>query len=364
MNAFTASDFTCYPAASQVPKDFYNLLEVYLDAVFKPSLDKLSFLQEGWRLDFDEDKLVYKGIVFNEMKGALTNPNSRLHEAMMAALCPDLTYGINSGGEPLEIPNLTYEGLLDFHRTYYHPSRCIFFFYGNLPIEGHLEFIDRHVLSAAEQLPAVAPIPPQKRFTQPVRVSQPYPFSAEDDPKERAMMALTWLCSSILDQERVLALQLIEMILMGTDAAPLKRALLESGLCKQAGSYVDGEMSEVPFVLILKGCEPANTQALEGVVLNCLQKTVNEGFSQQLVEGAIHQLELSRREITGDHYPFGISLFMRAVPLMQHGGEIEDSLRIDSLFKQLREKVKDPSYLSNILQEELIENSHRVSATL
>ncbi len=141
MNALTGQDFTCYPASSQVEKDFYNLLEVYLDAVFFPELKKMSFHQEGHRLQFAEGKLQFQGVVYNEMKGAMTSSESRLWQAIAKHLLPNLPYAYNSGGDPLEIPSLSYEELLEFHRAFYHPSRCLFFFYGNLPLHKHLDFI-------------------------------------------------------------------------------------------------------------------------------------------------------------------------------------------------------------------------------
>lgn len=132
MNALTGQDFTCYPASSQVEKDFYNLLEVYLDAVFEPELKKMSFMQEGHRLGLSDpanpnSPLQFDGIVYNEMKGSLSSPESRLWESVLKHLTPDLPYAVNSGGDPKEITNLTYEELKQFHKTFYHPSRCIFF---------------------------------------------------------------------------------------------------------------------------------------------------------------------------------------------------------------------------------------------
>ena len=151
MNALTGSDFTCYPAATLVKKDFYNLLDVYLDAVFHPNLDELSFLQEGHRLEFQDNDnvdspLIFKGIVYNEMKGSLASSDTRLWKLMMHELYPTLPYRFNSGGDPEEIPNLSYQELLDFHKTYYHPSNCLFYFYGNLPLEEHLDFLSEKLL--------------------------------------------------------------------------------------------------------------------------------------------------------------------------------------------------------------------------
>ena len=157
MNALTGADFTCYPAASQVKKDFFNLLDVYVDSVFHPSLKKESFLQEGHRLEFANKEepsspLTFQGIVFNEMKGALASGEARLNECVMEALFPDITYGVNSGGDPKEIVKLTYEELQAFHEEYYHPSRCLYYFYGNIPLEEHLTYLEENVLKGVEKL--------------------------------------------------------------------------------------------------------------------------------------------------------------------------------------------------------------------
>ena len=170
MNAFTGSDFTCYPASSEIEKDFYNLLDVYANCVFHPKLHKYSFLQEGHRLEFSNQKkatshLQYKGIVYNEMKGAMSSPDDRLWHTMMEKLTPDLTYAYNSGGEPKNIPDLTYEELKKFHKKYYHPSHCLFYFYGNIPTKKHLDFLEENILKNVEK---VSPLPSrkkQKRFT-------------------------------------------------------------------------------------------------------------------------------------------------------------------------------------------------------
>lgn len=369
MNALTGADFTCYPAASQVEKDFYNLLEVYLDAVFKPKLTKSSFLQEGHRLEFLEPEdpnspLLFKGIVFNEMKGALATGEARLSEALMEALYPDLTYGINSGGEPKVIPSLTYEELKAFHAKYYHPSRCLFFFYGNLPLEQHLAFLDAHAFKGVEKLPPLDFLPKQPRFSEKVEKKLTYPISEDEDREAKTMIGMGWLTCSILEQEELLALTVLDIVLMGTDAAPLKKALLKSSLCKQTDSVIDGEMSEIPFVLICKGCEGANADALENVVRKTLSEIVEEGLPPHLVEGAIHQLEMSRTEITGNSSPYGLHLFFRAALLKQHGGNPEDGLRVHTLFEHLRKKVEDPHYLTDLIQKQLIDNPHCVRVVM
>ncbi len=366
MNALTGSDFTCYPASSQVPKDFYNLLEVYLDAVFHPLLNELSFMQEGWRLEYTNptdpnSPLEYKGIVFNEMKGVMASGTSRLNEAINQQLFPDLTYGHNSGGEPRDIPALSYEELKAFHTKFYHPSRCLFFFYGNLPIRGHLDFISEHLLDHVEAVPALPAIPLQKRFIAPVYRELTYPISPDEDPASKTMISFAWLTCHILEQLELLALNVIEIALMDTDASPLKKALLKSGLCKQTYSYLEAEISEVPFVIIAKGCEPEDGNALEAVIKNTLRQVAEEGIPKQLIDNAMHQLEFHRSEITGDSAPFGLSLFMRSCLLKQHGGMPEDGLMIHTHFEQLRIQLReDPRFLEGLIVKHLLENQHFV----
>ncbi|NGX42692.1 MAG: hypothetical protein K940chlam7_00976 [Chlamydiae bacterium] len=366
MNAFTGADFTCYPAASQVPKDFYNLLEVYLDAVFNPNLKKLSFMQEGHRLEFEtptdsSSPLEYKGIVFNEMKGAMSTPDSRMNEAVDEALFPEITYGFNSGGDPKIIPELTYQQLLDFHAKYYHPSRCLFFFYGNIPLEKHLDFIEKHALKGIEKKEPLPLIPKQPKFSKPKKNVIGYPFAAEEDPNERSLITFSWLTCHILEQEELLALSILCIVLLSTDASPLKKVLLKSGFCKQVSAHLSDDMSEIPLLITLRGCNAENVEVLEQVILNTLNEIYKNGVPEDLIENAIHQVEFHRSEIAGDSYPYGLSLFLRAGLLKQHGGKPEDILMVHSLCNQLRKRFReDKTYLTSLIQKHLLFNRHFV----
>lgn len=352
MNAMTGSDFTCYPAASQVEKDFYNLLEVYLDAVFFPELKEMSFLQEGHRFEFDPH-LMYKGVVYNEMKGSLSNPETRLWQEVSKYLTPDLTYAFNSGGDPAEIPDLTYEGLKEFHATYYHPSRCIFFFYGDLPLEKHLNFIDKHVLKDSEKLPPLPKLPKQERFLAPITKQGYYPGAEGKD-----FITFAWLTAGLDNQEDSLALAVLDSILMETDASPLKLALLKSGLCTQADGYLDTEMSELPYAIVCRGSSKEKVEELKALLFKTLEKICKEGIAQEKIEAAIHQLEFSRLEITGDEGPFGLTLFFRSVLPMQHGSLPEDALTVYTQFKKLRLLALDPTYFPTLIKKYLLENPH------
>ena len=366
MNAFTGQDFTCYPAASQVEKDFYNLLEVYLDAVFHPLLKELSFAQEGHRLEFaipddSNSALQYKGVVFNEMKGSLSSPTVRLLEAVNAALFPNTSYGYNSGGDPKEIPYLSYEELLDFHKKYYHPSRCLFFFYGNLPLEKHLEFIQEKILKNVQKKAPLPPIPKQSRFTKKVFKQLYYPIASDEESEDKTIIAFSWLTCSILDQLTVLALNILDIVLMDTDAAYLKKELLRSGLCKQAQSMMDSEINEVVYTLVLKGCSDLAIEPLQALIQNAFIRLVNDGIPQKKLDSALHQLELARSEIGSDQVPFGFSLFARSSLLKQHGGKAEDGLRIHSLFEELATKLREnPAFLREIIMDYFVNNHHHV----
>lgn len=370
MNALTGADFTCYPAASQISKDFYNLLNVYLDAVFRPRILELSFKQEGHRLEFSNSQdpkspLEYKGIVFNEMKGALSSAMSRLSERIGEELFPDITYGYNSGGDPKVIPQLTYEQLKAFHHKYYHPSRCLFFFYGNMPLQGHLDFIAEQTLERSDRLPALEPLPRQPRFSKPKRVAHSYPAALDQEGDEKCYVALAWLTCHILEQEELLALGVLDTVLMDNDASPLRMAILKSGLCKNVSSSLEGEMSEIPWVMFMRGCQEGDADKLEKVVRDTLEEIAQAGIPKRLVESAMHQLELQRTEITGDSAPYGLSLFWRSALLKQHGGNPEDGLLIHSLFSQLRDRIsKDPAYLSSLIRKYTLQNNHCVRVVM
>lgn len=363
MNAMTGDDMTFYPAASQVKKDFYNLLDVYVDAVFFPKLERLSFLQEGHRLEFAEaldssSPLLRKGVVYNEMKGAMASPDARSWYRIVQELYPDTPYRFNSGGEPAVIPQLTYEELRDFHRTFYHPSRCLFFFYGNFPLEEHLEYLERRLLSKTERLPPLPPIATQRRFQTPVRVSDTFPIAPGEELGGKGMILLGWLTARVTDPEEVLALAVLDLLLTGTDASPLKLALLKSGLCKDAGSFISSDMADVPFLLMCKGCEKENADTLEQLVRSELTSVAEKGFAAEQIEAAIHQLEFSRTEIKGDSAPYGLSLFKRCGPLVHFGIAPEVGLRVHTLFRNLRDRFAKPDAIATLIRRYLLNNSH------
>lgn len=365
MNAMTGSDFTCYPAASQVEKDFYNLLEVYLDAVFHPQLKELSFLQEGHHLGFQkaddpQSPLEFKGIVYNEMKGALSSIDSRIWHEISKELMPHLPYAYNSGGDPREIPDLTYAELIEFHETHYHPSRCLFFFYGNFPLKKHLDFLEEYAFKGVQKMAPLDGIHHQPRFSKPKRNTTVYPISETTDLENKTIHSFGFLTTLLLNQTDVLALTILDSVLMDTDVSPLKKRLLDSNLCIEVDSLLDTEMSEIPWVLLLRGCKAEDADLLEKTLFDALREIVKEGIPFPIVEASIHQLEFARTEIGGDHSPFGLTLFWRSGLAQQHGCDPKRSLKIYSLFEELIEQAKNPHFFSPLIEKYLLKNPHFV----
>ena len=361
MNALTGSDFTCYPAASLMAKDFYNILKVYVDSVFFPKLDLCSFLQEGHRLEFEKaddptTPLVRKGIVYNEMKGSLSSPSSLLNEKLSSLLFKDVAYGLNSGGDPKEIPTLTLEELKKFHSTYYHPSRCLFYFYGSFSLAKHITFLEKHILNQSTQQPPLPPLPLQPRFKKPVLKDMHYP--ASDSPLE--YVGVSWLTYPSTDIKKMIALSVLDNLLMDTDASPLKRRILSSSLAEQVYSSLQIEQRESSFSLFMTGTHKTKEE-IQTTLFQFLEEIEKEGFQKKEIERALHQLELQRKEIVRESSPFGLMLFWRSGLLKQQGIDPLSGLETESYFHEIhRELQKNPRYFSELLSEALVKNPHRV----
>lgn len=364
MNALTGSDFTCYPASSQIEKDFYNLLEVYLDAVFHPLITVESFWQEGHRFTLDnQDNLQIEGVVFNEMKGSLSRIETRLWNFIMQHLLSDTPYRYDSGGTPEEIPSLTREELIAFHKKYYDPSRCLFFFYGDIPIEKHLRYLEDTILYKATAKPALPTLPKQSQTPKSKYIHGTFPIQNSESLERQSYIAFTWLTVSIQNQIDLLALSIIDSILMATDASMLCHALLQSNYCRQAYSQMDAEMAEIPYAIICRGCDAKDRDHLEKIVFSTLKTAIAKGFTKFDIDTALHQLEMERTEINRGFGPFGLNLFMRAGLLKQHRCDPEIGIKIHQLFAEILEKVKDPTYLPAIAKKYLVDNPHYLCAT-
>ena len=371
MNAFTSSDWTAYPFASMNRKDFDNLLSVYLDSVFFSKLDPLDFAQEGHRLEFDKpddpsSDLVYRGVVYNEMKGAMSAPTSQLWQNLTSHLFPTTTYHYNSGGEPDHIVDLSYDDLVKFYRHHYHPSNAIFATYGNIPAYEHHEKFEALALKRFDRLEIELPVRDEKRLFAPMRVEQGYAVSEGEGTENKTHIVMGWLLGHSFDLQENLEGQLLSSVLLENSASPLMRALetTDIGHAPSPMCGLEDSNREMTFVCGIEGTEPARREDLEALVESTLQKVVEEGVSQERLEAILHQLELHQREIAGDSFPYGLQLIMHAIAPMVHGGDPVELLDLEPVLATLREKIKDPAYVPNLIRRKLLENPHRVTLTL
>lgn len=370
MNAFTSSDWTAYPFASLNDKDFNNLLDVYLDAAFFSRLDPMDFAQEGHRVEFaepnnPESDLVYKGVVFNEMKGAMSSPTSTLWQTFTKYLFPETTYHHNSGGEPASIPDLTYEQLLEFYASHYHPTNAVFMTFGDLDVAAVQTKIHEQALKGFERSDIELSVPDEKRYFSPVRVEEAYALDQEDLSKQTHHV-VGWLLPCSIDVDALMKAHLLERVLLDNSSSPLMAALESSSLGSGPSPLCGLEDSnrEMSFVCGLEGSEPEDAAAVEQLILDTLQKVVDEGVDPRSVAAQLHQLELNQREITGDGMPFGLQLILAGMSAAIHRGDPVSVLNIDPALEKLREAVKDPDFIPNLTREWLLDNPHRVRVTL
>ncbi|NOX35382.1 MAG: peptidase M16 [Deltaproteobacteria bacterium] len=371
MNAFTASDWTMYPFSTQNPKDYYNLMNVYLDAAFFPRIDELSFKQEGHRLEISKTddkkmKLEYKGVVYNEMKGAMSSPGQVMGRALLLALYPDTTYRNNSGGEPSEIPGLTWKNLKDFHARYYHPSNSFFYTYGNLPLEESLSFICEKALNRFKLLDIDSKVPSQPRWDTPKRITKSYAYSDQKDISKKYQACVAWLTCDIKDSFEVLVLTVLEQILLGNSASPLRKALIDSSLGSALSDSTgfDPDNRDTMFTCGLKDIEKDSVEKIEKIIFSTLEEIAGKGIEQSLIDSAIHQIEFYRKEITNTPYPFGIKLLLSFAGIVIHDGDPVSCINIDEDLDRLKENLKKGGFLENKLRQYFLENPHRVVFTL
>jgi presequence protease len=373
MNAFTASDWTMYPFATQNRKDFYNLMDVYLDAAFFPTLDELSFKQEGHRLEVEPDAaaqskniLVYKGVVYNEMKGAMSSPDQVLGRSMLNALYPDTTYSNNSGGDPAVIPQLTYAQLRAFHQRHYHPSNAYFYSYGHLPLKDHLSFIADKIMGHFQRIDPATQVPAQPRWREPRTARYTYPLAAGDDPTRKCQVSLGWLACDIRDTFEVLTLTVLEQVLLGNAASPLRKALMDSGLGSTLsdGSGYDADNRDTIFSCGLKDTAEDSAEAVERIIFKVLEQLVRDGLDPELIASAIHQIEFHRKEISNTPYPYGIKLLLMIIGSWLHDGDPERILQLDADFQRLHREIAAGPFLEGRIQSYLLDNPHRIRLLL
>ncbi len=364
LNALTGPDFTCYPVASQVRADFYNLASVYTDLVFRPLLRESTFLQEGHHMEIDKSgQLSISGIVYNEMKGAFSSPETISQRATMQGIFPEGPYGVESGGHPDHIPDLAYRDFIDFHRHYYSPSNAWIYFYGDLPTRGHLEFLAPR-LEGFGRTDVESSTPLQPRWDAPRTRRESFPADPEDPLGKRSTVNVAWLSCAQSDGEERLILEVLQEALIGNDGAPLRKALVESGLGEDLtpAAGLLAYYRELPFVVGLRGTDPDKAGAIEELTLGTLKEIAARGFGDDVLEAAFHQVEFQGLEISRS---FGLDLLFRSMGNWLHGLDPVPPLRLSSLIEGLRNRWKEePDLFRNAVQKWLVDNPHRLLAVI
>jgi hypothetical protein len=371
MNAFTSADWTMYLFSSRNAKDYMNLLDVYLDATFFPRLLEDSFKQEGIRFEFetpDDPKsgLRYKGVVFNEMKGALATPSAAMQKAVGRTLFKGLTYEHVSGGDPEDIPNLTWAQLKAFHATHYHPSNAYFYTYGDQALEQTLEVIERNALSRFQRIDVNSAIPDVTRLTTPVAHTEPYPISAGEDIARKSQALVAWVTVPSGDSFRLLAMKVMADVLLGNAGSPLRKALIDShlGTAMADGTGLQDDYRETIFGAGLKDIAAEDAEKVERVVLDTLTRLAGEGVDSAQVDAAIHRLEFEKRERSNAGFPYGLKVLFTSLPPYYYGGDPYSALNFDADLEQLEKARREGRFFENLIQTELLDNPHRALLTI
>ncbi|MDO5769474.1 MAG: insulinase family protein, partial [Psychrobacter sp.] len=364
MNAMTAADWTAYPFATQNKNDYFNLLSVYLDASFFPNIHPLDFAQEGIRVELDDnDQPQFKGIVFNEMKGAMSGEVDQLYHAVAHHLFPTTTYHYNSGGDPADIPDLTHQELIEFHQSHYHPSNSVLMSFGNIPVAETQAKLHEDALKQFETGKKHVSRPEQ-RLSAPISATETYTVDEEGPAKTHHVIA--WLLPTITDPKQRLALRLLEGVLIEHAGSPM-RAYLDSHELGEGPSPLlglDDSHFEMVFYTGLRGSEPEHAEAIEQGILDLLTQIANSEIEDETIETILHQIEIDQRHIGGDSIPYGLNLMLEGFSTAVHDGNPIDIWEVDEHLAWLREQVKDPTWLPSLIQTHLIDNPHRVRVSL
>lgn len=363
VNAFTYPDKTCYPCASQNLQDFYNLVDIYIDAVFYPRITELTFQQEGWHYEINsmEDPLRYKGVVFNEMKGAYSSPEDLLGDKSRNTLFPDNTYQYDSGGDPSVIPSLTYKNFKKFHQQLYHPSNSYIFFYGDDPESERLALLER-ILERFEKIDPGSAILDQPNFKQPI--TKTFPYDSGDTNDAKGYITLNWKLTPATDLLSSMKFALLEQVLLGTAASIIKRVLLESGLGEELTGGFDDHLKETMFSIGLKGVLPENFDAVEELILSTLREVSKTGIDHETVMASLNTLEFQLREQNTGQFPRGLALMINALSTWIYGGDPIDGLSFETQLDAIKKELRDPGLFEELIQNYLVDNSHRTTVKL
>jgi Zn-dependent M16 (insulinase) family peptidase len=365
LNAITYPDRTLYPVSSQVETDFFNLVDVYCDAIFNPLLTKHTFSQEGWHYDVEDSEkpVSIKGIVYNEMKGVFSDFQSHAARKMLSGLMPDTTYFFESGGEPEHIPELTYEEFKEFHAKYYHPSNSFIVLYGDIPSEKTLGYIQDNFLKEFDRREVDSEVSAQPLWSEPQTMTIEAPAPKENDGT--ATVLLNWIWDGVTDGKTGLINDILTRYLFSGESAPLKRALLDSGLGEDLDDMCgyDNDLVNGTFSAGLNKTKPEEADKIRDIILDTIKKEIDNGFDDELLEGAIRRIEFKLREIRkGGHFPYPLRLAEGVYRSWLYGGDPLTHIAFEDNLAAVKElKKAGNSFFENKLKELTIDNPHRLT---
>lgn len=367
LNAFTYPDKTCYPVASQNLQDFYNLVDIYMDAVLHPLLARHTHEQEAWHYELHNagEQPIYKGVVFNEMKGVYAAAESILEEHGKRVLFPDTTYGVDYGGDPRHIPDLTWEQLLHFHRTFYHPSNARIYFYGDDPEDERLRRMNDYLQGYDHKIieSEIACQSPGRKL--PESVTVPFPAQEGEDADLR-YITVNWRLNADKDPEFILGLTLLEQILTETSASPLRKALIDSELGDDlAGCGLETHVREMYFATGLKGVSPGDESKVEALIFETLRRLVKDGIDPKTIEAAINTEEFHLRELNTGNYPRGLSIMVSALQTWIYDEDPLAIIRYQAPLDAIKKRIATGErYFEHLIDAWLLQNPNRVTLHL
>ncbi|MCR5387842.1 MAG: insulinase family protein [Lachnospiraceae bacterium] len=363
LNAMTYPDKTVYPVASCNDADFDNLVHVYLDAVFHPNIYKRKeiFMQEGWHyeLESEDSDIIYNGVVYNEMKGAFSSLESVLERATLNALYPDTGYAFESGGDPENIPELTYENYLDFHRKYYHPSNSYIFLYGNLDMDKKLEWIDENYLSKYDALQVDSAIKEQKPFEKPSELTINYPIGSNEEEEDNTYLSVSYSVGDALDTELGIAFDILSYALLDAPGAPLKQALIDAGIGDDVLDSYEGGIRQPMLTITAKNANVSDFEKFKEVINGTLKSLIEKGFDKRTLLAGINREDFAYREADFGHYPKGLIYGLDCMDGWLHDDLSPFiNLKAGDIYANLREKLKEGRYFEDIAEKYLLNNTH------
>lgn len=366
LNAMTYPDKTMYPVASKNDKDFHNLMDVYLDAVLYPRVrdDAEIVMQEGWHYELDnaEDELTYKGVVFNEMKGVYSSPDSVLERQMMRELFPDTTYGVDSGGDPDHITDLTYEEFQEFYRVHYHPSNSYIFLYGDMNIEEQLAFLNDEYLSHFDAIEVNTEVGLQAPFTEGKVVSYPYSVGSEEPTDNRTLHSFAYVLSDVTP-EHSLAFEVLTHALLTSPAAPLKQALVKAGIGSDVSGYYLDSIRQPMWTVQATGSNLDKQADLQRIVESTLQELCDNGLDKELLEASLNSIEFALRESDFGGRPIGLAYVIRMMDNWLYDNDPLELLHYEEALVNIRKGLSG-TYFEDLIRQSILNNNHKVLVSI